>query len=96
MDTPKEVEVRFLKTVVYETDGPKKGPVFQEGHTYKFSEEFAQRWIRRGAAELVEPKPSIEKAAHVSGPKGGEATKEAKGDDEKHGFGGAPAPTSKR
>lgn len=59
----KMVEVVFLEDTIYETDGPKKGPKFLKDHTYEFAENFAQKWIIKGVARLVdEPKPIDETA----------------------------------
>lgn len=65
MATQRTVQVKFNETTIYETDGPKKGPVFKAGQTYEFPESFAQKWLRRGVAEEVAPRKSIAERALV-------------------------------
>lgn len=45
--------IKFLSRQVYETEGPGKGPVFEEGASYKLDDDKADRWIRRGKAVEV-------------------------------------------
>ncbi len=45
-----QVKVTFLRTVQFECDGRKKGPKFFKDKDYTFDREFADRWIKRGAA----------------------------------------------
>lgn len=47
------MKLRFLETVQYETLGRHKGPVFEAGETYDFPDSIAERWLRRGVAEVV-------------------------------------------
>ncbi len=48
------MRVRFLRDELYENEGRNQGHLFQEGEEYDFEEAFAQRWLRRNAAELVD------------------------------------------
>ncbi len=36
--------------------------MFRKDHTYEFPENFAQKWIMKGVAVRVEPKPALEAA----------------------------------
>lgn len=47
------MRIRFLATVQYETEGPRKGPTYQEGSEHDFRDDIAMRWVNRGKAELV-------------------------------------------
>lgn len=58
-----KVKVRFLRTEVYETEGFNKGPIFEQGSIHLFDRDFAERWIRRGAAEIVSDDAAAEAAA---------------------------------
>lgn len=49
------MRVRFLREVQYECDGRNKGPVYKKDSEHNFDDAFAQRWLRRGAAVVVEP-----------------------------------------
>lgn len=49
----------FLRTEQFESEGRGKGPIFEEGQRYEFDGDFADRWLRRGAAELVEEIPEV-------------------------------------
>lgn len=64
------VTIKFRRTVQYECDGRHKGPFLRKGETFTFDYDFAQRWIKRGAAydvagpepvdaEPVKPKPGV-------------------------------------
>lgn len=44
------MRIRFTETVVYETEGPGKGPVYSAGTVHDFSDDFAGRWLRRKVA----------------------------------------------
>ena len=48
------MKVRFTRTAQLESEGRNQGPIFEEGKTYEMEPDFAQRWIRRGVAELAE------------------------------------------
>lgn len=48
------MRIRFTETVVYETEGPGKGPVYSAGSVHDFTDDFAGRWLRRRVA-VVEP-----------------------------------------
>lgn len=48
------MRIRFTETVVYETEGPGKGPVYAAGSVHDFTDDFAGRWLRRRVA-VVEP-----------------------------------------
>lgn len=61
------MRVKFTKTVQYETGGRNQGPVYESGSEHDFTEDFANRWIRRGAAVLVTrtatlPQMAVERA----------------------------------
>lgn len=47
------MRVRFLATVIYETEGPGKGPTFEKDSIHDLREDIARRWLTRGKAELV-------------------------------------------
>ena len=42
--------IKFLERQIYETEGPGKGPVFEEGKSYTLDHDKADRWLRRGVA----------------------------------------------
>lgn len=48
------MRIKFTKDAIYETEGYRKGPTYKAGETHDFSEDFAQRWIRRGVAVSLE------------------------------------------
>lgn len=50
------MRIRFTETVVYETEGPGKGPVYEAGSVHEVSDDFAGRWLRRKVA-VIEPDP---------------------------------------
>jgi len=72
--------VRFLRDEIYESEGRKKGPVYKAGSVHDFEDDFADRWLRRNAAELVDrrtpvsaaPDKSDEEPAKTSSPLGTE------------------------
>lgn len=45
--------IKFLRDVIYETEGYQKGPSYKEGSTHDFEDDFADRWLRRQAAVEV-------------------------------------------
>lgn len=45
--------IRFLLTEQYESEGRNKGPIFLKGHVFELEDDFADRWLRRLAAERV-------------------------------------------
>ncbi len=47
------MKVRFLKDVVYETEGPGRGPLLEAGSVHELREDLARRWINRQVAEEV-------------------------------------------
>ena len=47
------MRVRFLESVIYETEGLGKGVTYDKDSLHDLREDIAQRWIRRGKAELV-------------------------------------------
>lgn len=69
-----QVEVTFLRTVQFECDGRKKGPKFFKDKKYTFDRDFADRWIKRGAAyetALGAPETEDEEEAAAPLAKGG-------------------------
>lgn len=46
--------IRFLQTEQFESEGRNAGPVYIAGDVHEFEDDFADRWIRRGVAELVD------------------------------------------
>lgn len=65
------MRIIFLRDEIYETEGPKKGPRFFANSVWDCTQEFAERWTRRGAAEQVgaqEPKGGV-RYSYVKGPK---------------------------
>lgn len=64
------MKVKFNRDVTYETEGPGKGPSFKKDQVHDFRDDIAQRWVRRGVAQIVddgqkheEAKPSLSLAA---------------------------------
>lgn len=57
------MRITFTETVIYETEGPGKGPTYKSGETHDFREDIAHRWLRRDVAVLAKPE-----AAPVSAP----------------------------
>ena len=49
-DGVEQVTVVFTRTVQFECAGRKQGPKFGKGREYVFDADFANRWIKRGAA----------------------------------------------
>lgn len=52
-----QIEVTFLRTVRFECDGRKKGPVFKQNDSHTFDAPFAQRWLKRNAAYVTADGP---------------------------------------
>lgn len=48
------MRVKFIRDEQYESGGRNLGPKFAAGEVYDFTEEFGQRWLRRGAVEVVD------------------------------------------
>lgn len=67
------VEVKFLRTVKFESGGRNKGPLFVKDRSYRFGEAFAQRWIKRNAAYDVRvgPPPPPEELERAPSARGG-------------------------
>jgi hypothetical protein len=57
------MRVRFLEDTIFETEGFRKGPRFEAGSVHEFSDDAAERWIRRGLAEKVESTRRLPRAA---------------------------------
>jgi hypothetical protein len=59
------VRIRFLTRTVYDTNGPGLGPVYAAGEVAEVTLDVAERWLRRGKAEVVvdEPAPAPEPPA---------------------------------
>jgi len=75
-------KIRFLREEQYECDGRGKGPVFSEGETVLASEDFALRWTRRLAAEVVgEGEPKGDASFERVKPKAEKAGKAEKASD---------------
>ena len=56
------MRVKFLRDELYEHEGRNLGHLYREGEVYDFEPSFAERWLRRNAAEAVDgdgkpPKP---------------------------------------
>ena len=53
--------IEFTETVQFESERRGKGPVFARGERHHLEDAFAERWLRRGVAKLVDgpavPKP---------------------------------------
>lgn len=50
--------IEFTETVQFENEGRGRGPVFAKGERHHVEDAFAERWLRRGVAKLVdEPSP---------------------------------------
>lgn len=48
------MRVKFLRDEQYESEGRNQGPRFAAGEVYDFTEEFGQRWLQRGAVEVID------------------------------------------
>lgn len=48
------MRIKFLRDEQYESEGRNTGPKFAAGEVYDFTDEFGQRWVQRGAAELID------------------------------------------
>jgi len=46
--------IKFVRDAQYENEGPKKGPKFPTGTVMDATDEFAERWVRRGHAEALD------------------------------------------
>lgn len=57
------MRLRFLRDVRYENEGRNKGPMYHKDTEHDFPDAFAQRWLRRGVAVIVEPPATRAKAA---------------------------------
>jgi hypothetical protein len=56
------MRVKFLRDELFEHEGRNQGHLYLEGEVYDFEPDFAERWLRRGAVELIDadgkpPKP---------------------------------------
>lgn len=72
------MKIRFTKDTRYESEGRNKGPLYKAGDLHDFDEAFAERWLRRGVAEVVKPRTSHADAkpeAEQSAPKPTEPVK---------------------
>lgn len=60
------MRVKFLERQQFENEGRHKGPVFEPGEVYDFTDAFGRRYIDNGSAEIldsaVEPKENTFKA----------------------------------
>ena len=52
--------VRFTRTVQYESEGRGRGPIYEAGSEHEFEPAFAERWLRRKAAEIIETADPVE------------------------------------
>lgn len=57
------MRVKFTRTVQYENVGRNQGPVYELGSEHDFTDDFAQRWIRRGAAVAITHATSLPQMA---------------------------------
>lgn len=48
------MKVRFLENTIFESVGRLTGTLFKAGSTHEFRDDFAQKWLKRRVAELVE------------------------------------------
>lgn len=68
-DGVEQVKVTFLRTVQFECDGRRKGPKFFKDKEYTFDRDFADRWIKRGAAyETAIGPPDVEEDEEAAAP----------------------------
>jgi hypothetical protein len=49
--------IEFTETVQFESEGRGKGPTFVKGERHQVEDAFAERWLRRGVAKLVDGPP---------------------------------------
>lgn len=54
------MRVKFLRDEQYENEGRNLGPKFAEGEVYDFTEAFGQRWVQRGAVEVLDAAVLVE------------------------------------
>lgn len=59
------MRVEFTRTEQYENEGRGKGPIFKKGEQYDFTEDFAQRWIRRDAVIVIDPEVVVEENTYL-------------------------------
>jgi hypothetical protein len=56
------MRIRFTRDAIYETEGLGRGPRFSAGEVHDMRQDQAERWVRRGVAQIepdaVEPEPS--------------------------------------
>ena len=60
----KLVKIRFHSRVVFEKFGPGNhpmNPVYTPDDVYEFAADVAQRWLKRGVAEVESEKPKVAK-----------------------------------
>lgn len=57
--------IRFVETVIYETEGYQKGPQYKEGSVHDFEDHFADRWLRRNKAVEVNTREPLAEDAPV-------------------------------
>lgn len=48
------MRIQFTSAQIYETEGPRRGPRFEEGEVYDCREDFAHRWVERNVAVHIE------------------------------------------
>lgn len=65
------MRITFTQTVQYETGGRNQGPIFEEGSTHDFSDDFARRWLRRNVAVVTKDEPVAAPVKTPSLPEGG-------------------------
>lgn len=46
--------LEFTQSVQFECEGRHKGPKFEKGERHRLADDFADRWLRRGVAQIVE------------------------------------------
>lgn len=44
------VRIGFIRTVQYESEGRRKGPMFNEGEVFDCARDFGERWLSRNVA----------------------------------------------
>lgn len=54
------MRLRFTETVTWETRGRNDGPEFKKDTEHDMDEALAQRWLRRGVAVKVSPRPVVQ------------------------------------
>jgi len=60
------MRVKFLRDELFESEGRNQGPLYKAGEVHDFTDEFAGRWLRRGAAVEVADEPVAEASAPVA------------------------------